>query len=338
MLILSLCVAVGLLMPFQTAINSRLRRSLGSPFVASFVSFAVGTLGLVLVLLALRGPASIGEAFHSAAGAPWWQWIGGVLGVILLTMNIFAFSHLGGVETALWPILGSVVSALAIDSFALLGSEHRPLTMMRGIGALVVLLGVSAASGIGTNRGLDVRDVRPRNPLSTWAWRIGAFVAGLGSAVQGVANGQLGLRIGDSLPAALVSFLVGTASIGLIALLAPLVSRSSADEGGRARIDEAGARTGRRQMNPGSVTARLRGPAWMWIGGLLGAVFVTMMAYAVPKIGAGPANVASVGGLSLASLAVDRFGLFEAPRKPIGPIQVLGVGLVLIGMMAVQLG
>lgn len=337
MLILSLCVAVGLLMPFQTAINSRLRRSLGSPFVASFASFAVGTLGLVLVLLALRGPASIGGAFHSAAGAPWWQWIGGILGVILLTMNIFAFSHLGGVETALWPILGSVVSALMIDGFALLGSEYRPFTPMRGLGALVVLLGVSAASGIGTNRGLDVRDVRPRNPLTTWAWRIGAFVAGLGSALQGVVNGRLGLRIGDSLSAALISFLVGTASIGLIAFVASLASRFSADEA-VARIDEAGARSGMRETSRGAWRARLRGPAWMWIGGLLGAVFVAMMAYAVPKIGAGPANVASVGGLSLASLAVDRFGLFEAPRKPIGLIQVLGVGLVLLGMMGVQFG
>lgn len=332
-----LCVAVGLFMPFQTAINSRLRRSLGSPFLASFASFLVGTLGLLLALLVVMGPASIGGAFYAAAGAPWWQWIGGVLGVILLTMNILAFSHLGGVETALWPILGSVVSALVIDAFALLGSEQRPFSLVRGLGAFVVLLGVSAASGIGRNRGLDVRDVRAKNPLTTWAWRIGAFVAGLGSALQGVVNGQLGLRIGDPLPAALISFLVGTASIGLIALIASLASGFSGDEAGT-RIGEAEARSGKREASTGAWTARLRGPAWMWVGGLLGAVFVAMMAYAVPRIGAGPANVASVGGLSLASLAVDRFGLFEAPRKPIGPVQVLGVALVLIGMMAVQLG
>ena len=55
MLFLFARTAVGFLMPLQTAINSRLRRSIGSPFGASLVSFAVGTFVLVAVVLALLG-------------------------------------------------------------------------------------------------------------------------------------------------------------------------------------------------------------------------------------------------------------------------------------------
>ncbi len=41
----------GLLSPIQTSINSQLRLTVGSPFVASFISFLVGTTLLTLVCL-----------------------------------------------------------------------------------------------------------------------------------------------------------------------------------------------------------------------------------------------------------------------------------------------
>ncbi|MHA2788230.1 DMT family transporter [Corynebacterium sp. S7] len=41
-------VGIGALMPIQTSVNNRLRMSVGSPLMASFISFLVGTIALVV--------------------------------------------------------------------------------------------------------------------------------------------------------------------------------------------------------------------------------------------------------------------------------------------------
>jgi Uncharacterized protein conserved in bacteria len=46
-------VAIGIGLPIQTSINSRLRRSVGTPFLASLISFTIGTLFLAVTTLAI---------------------------------------------------------------------------------------------------------------------------------------------------------------------------------------------------------------------------------------------------------------------------------------------
>ena len=55
MLYLLLIFLLGVLTPVQTAANSRLRMSVGSPLVASLVSFSVGTLYLVVATIIQKG-------------------------------------------------------------------------------------------------------------------------------------------------------------------------------------------------------------------------------------------------------------------------------------------
>jgi len=86
--------STGAMLPFQFGINSVLARYVDGAARASLVSFVVGTLSLlVAVLVFFRGVPS-GEKL---ASAPWWVWVGGVLG---------AFYVLGSVVTA--PKLGAV--------------------------------------------------------------------------------------------------------------------------------------------------------------------------------------------------------------------------------------
>ncbi|MDN6126400.1 MAG: DMT family transporter, partial [Lactiplantibacillus plantarum] len=51
MLAILVGLAIGIGLPMQTSINSRLRNSVGSPFGASLISFAVGTLFLAIMTL-----------------------------------------------------------------------------------------------------------------------------------------------------------------------------------------------------------------------------------------------------------------------------------------------
>ena len=74
MLPITIGIVIGLILSLQTAVNSRLRGFIGSPYQASFVSFTVGTLFLAIVMLASH--ESLGVSGQMFATEPWWIWIG----------------------------------------------------------------------------------------------------------------------------------------------------------------------------------------------------------------------------------------------------------------------
>lgn len=94
----------GVCIACQSAVNARLRLHLGFAFLTSFVSFLVGLIFLVGLSLGFGSPLWFDKATVSAV--PWWAWCGGVLGTVGLTANVLIFPKLGGVQTAVMPILG----------------------------------------------------------------------------------------------------------------------------------------------------------------------------------------------------------------------------------------
>jgi transporter family-2 protein len=126
-------------------------------------------------------------------------------------------------------------------------------------------------------------------------------------AVQAPINAGLGRATGG-LPAALVSFGVGTLALAAIVVL-------SGKAGGL-----------------GSAT----GVSWYYLlGGLLGAIYVTNALIAVSVIGAGGVAAATVTGQLTMSVAIDRLGLFGLDQVPLSAGRVVGVGLLLAGTVLV---
>src|SRR6185436_2519052 len=119
------------------------------------------------------------------------------------------------------------------------------------------------------------------------------LTAGAGGliALQAPINAGLGRATGG-LPAAFVSFLIGTIALGAIVVL-------SGKAGG---LDSA-------------FDVR-----WYYlVGGLLGAVYVTNALIAIDVIGAGGVAALTVTAQLVASLAIDRFGLFGLDQISLGP-------------------
>ena len=74
MLWILLGILAGLVLPIQTLVNTRLRASTGTPFSSSMISFAVGTVTLLIVATAITGgDYGIAQAFDE----PLWIWFGG---------------------------------------------------------------------------------------------------------------------------------------------------------------------------------------------------------------------------------------------------------------------
>ncbi|NLF91614.1 MAG: DMT family transporter [Corynebacterium marinum] len=305
-------ILVGLVMPVQTNANSRLRLSVGSPFLASLVSFTVGFLTLLAAARLLDGrlpdPAL-------TAGRPAWLWSGGLLGVVVLTGNIFLFPRLGSVQTVVLPVTGQVIMGLLIDHFGWFNAPQAALGATRILGALLLVSGVLGAIGLADAllRRDRVVGTGSSAGLSLWAWRFAGVVFGMFSATQTAVNGQLGVVLGTATGAALVSFTVGVS----VLLLIVLGTRAKWGLGVPAGMD--------------------RNPWWMWIGGFLGAAFVFGNAFLSPVIGTGLTVMTILLGMMAGSLLIDHFGLLGARRKPTTLLQALGLACMVAGVAVIRL-
>ena len=320
-------VLIGLALPLQTTVNTRLRRSVGSPFLASFLSFAVGTLTLLVTALLIDG--GLPDASPAAALPPW-IWAGGLLGVVMLTTNILIFPHLGSIQTVVLPIAGQVLAGLAIDHFGLFESTRAPLTASRALGAGLLVVGVLGAIGVADavhNRSAVTRaTVRAPGTVTgrrggpgrqrgagLWGWRALGLVAGMGGAAQTAINGRLGVELGSAVGAALISFAIGVTTLLLIVVATRTPWRLE-------RID------GR------------RGPWWMWIGGCLGAAVVCGNAFLAPILGTGLTVMVTQVGMIGGGLLIDQLGLLGAPRRPATALQVMGVLVMVAGVGVIRFG
>lgn len=292
-------IIAGLVLPVQTLVNTRLRASTGTPFSSSLISFAVGTVTLLVIATAITGGTfGISQAF----GEPLWIWFGGLLGVVALTGNILLFPHLGAVQTVVLPIAGQIMMGVVIDHFRFFDSPASPLTIVRAVGALVTLGGVIAiVAGPGAPTKRDDRT------MALWLWRLAGFIFGCFTASQSAINGHLGQITGSPVSAALVSFTIGVSAL----IVLNIVLRW------RPRIERPNGEAN---------------PWWMWVGGVLGALFVLGNAALVPQIGTGLTVVATLLGSMLGSLLIDHMRGTRVQLR-----QVVGIAVILIGVVLIRL-
>jgi len=78
-------------------------------------------------------------------------------------------------------------------------------------------------------------------------------------------------------------------------------------------------------------------PWWGWLSGLVGATYVTAVFSLIPEIGAAATIALTVGGQQIASVFVDRHGLFRLPRRPVSGLRLAAVGALLTGVALIQL-
>jgi bacterial/archaeal transporter family-2 protein len=130
----------GAMLPFQFGINAQLAEWLGSPVRATFVSFAVGTLVLLAVTIAaFRDWPSTGRV----SDAPWWVWIGGLLGAFYVLGSVVTAPKLGAATLVAMILAGQAIASLLVDHFGWVGFEENPVTPGRLVGMGLVAAGVA---------------------------------------------------------------------------------------------------------------------------------------------------------------------------------------------------
>jgi transporter family-2 protein len=130
-------------------------------------------------------------------------------------------------------------------------------------------------------------------------------------ALQAPTNAMLAKAGGSPVLAALISFAVGTVALFLVWL--PSGNRPSAQ-----------------------AFAGL--PWYAWLGGLYGATYVAIAAYAAPKIGLASLITIGIAGQITMAMWLDHVGALGLPKEPVSLIRVAGAVLVLAGVVLVRRG
>ena len=138
--LLLLAVVVGFLLPVQTGANAELRTYIGHPLATALVSFGVGTVGLLITVLSLRIPVPLAEAWSQSA---WWQWTGGLIGSIYIAAVVVLAPRLGAGTLIAAVVGGQMVASIVLDHFGWVGFPVHPVSVVRLLGAALVILGVA---------------------------------------------------------------------------------------------------------------------------------------------------------------------------------------------------
>lgn len=142
-------------------------------------------------------------------------------------------------------------------------------------------------------------------------------------AVQSRVNGDLGNRLGDGIPAALISFGSGLVMLLIACALVPRIRRSLGNVWRTIRTPAGPAGDGRQRP--------LRW--WQCIGGIAGAFLVATQSITVAVIGVAVFTVAVVAGQAVSSLVVDRLGFGPAGPQPYTTLRVVGAVVALFAVV-----
>ncbi|HEY4530076.1 MAG TPA: DMT family transporter [Luteimonas sp.] len=144
--------------------------------------------------------------------------------------------------------------------------------------------------------------------MNPWLAMLAIVAIGAIIPLQGLVNARLATALHGPVMAAFVSFLVGSVVLGTWLL----VSRTPW----------------------GSAAPDARFPAWIWIGGLLGAIYVAVFTLLIPRVGAAAAICLAVLGQVVSSMLLDHFGVLQVQR-PVDWTRAAGALLVLLGVLLV---
>lgn len=132
-------LAAGAMMPTQAATNNKMAEAVGSPVLAAFLSFLVGTIALLVYAVATgEGIANIA----SARTAPAIAWAGGLLGAFFVTSAVILVPRLGVAMTFSLIIAGQMLVTIVIDHFGLLGVAVKEVSLARVAGIILITAGV----------------------------------------------------------------------------------------------------------------------------------------------------------------------------------------------------
>ena len=137
---LIIALAAGVALATQSAINTQLAKAMsGEAVIATFISFAVGTILLFFIAWV---KTDLWGNLSAIPSQPWWKLIGGILGAIVVFTTVLLAPKLGITAMLFFIIVGQLITAATIDHFGLIGMPIREVNITKFIGLIIVAFGL----------------------------------------------------------------------------------------------------------------------------------------------------------------------------------------------------
>ncbi|MBN9213556.1 MULTISPECIES: DMT family transporter [unclassified Microbacterium] len=262
-------VLVGVLTAIQARINGQLGLRLDDGFTAAVISFGSGLVVLIVLSALLPAGRRGFRALASGVRArtiPWWMLAGGAAGAFTVETQGLAVAIIGVSLFTVGVVAGQTLSGLVLDRIGYGPAGVVAVTMPRVAGGGLAL----AAVAISLQGG-----VLERVP---WWMLVMPVIAGAGIAWQQATNGRLRQRVGTPLTATLVNFIGGTAILLAVAVIHTVIA--------------------------GPPAAYPTDP-WLYLGGVVGVVYIFMSAALVVHTGVLLLGLGAVAGQLVTAFALD---------------------------------
>ena len=137
---LIIALAAGVALATQSAINTQLAKAMsGEAVIATFISFAVGTIVLFFIAWV---KTDLWGNLSAIPSQPWWKLIGGILGAVVVFTTVLLAPKLGITAMLFFIIVGQLITAATIDHFGLIGMPIREVNITKLIGLIIVAFGL----------------------------------------------------------------------------------------------------------------------------------------------------------------------------------------------------
>lgn len=294
-LLLVVAFATGVGVALQSRINGELGQKLGDGFFAAIISFGSGFVILAIAALFWRpGQRGIGRvaAAVRTRSIPWWYLVGGSAGAFFVLTQSLVVGLVGVALFTVGVVAGQTVSSLLIDRRGLGTMAAKPVTWQRLVGAIVALLAVVLAASS-----------ELRGDLPFWVL-IFPFVAGLGVGGQGAVNGQVRAVAGSAFTATFGNFVVGATLLLVAAVIHTAIV---------------------------GWPARFPPMPWLYLGGIVGIVFIAAQTIIVRTTGVLLMGLAVLSGQLVTAVVFDLVAPVQS--HAIAPLTIVGAALTLAAVV-----
>ncbi|WP_308799061.1 DMT family transporter [Agromyces silvae] len=299
-----LAVAIAVLCGAGTAVQSRingeLARELGDPYTTAAISFGSG-LVILLITLAVWRPGRVGfgklRVQLRERRILWWMLFGGLAGAYFVTTQGLSAGVLGVAVFTVAIVAGQTIGGLVFDLIGLGPGGRRPVTATRLTGALLALAAIGwAVSG----------QLAHEVPLLLMLL---PFAAGVGAAWQQAVNGRVRAAADSALTSTALNFIVGTTALVIVMFV-------------HAGIE--------------GFPAEFPTEPWLYLGGLMGCLFIAGQAIVVRIIGVLVLALAGVAGQLTAALALDLLAPTHGRVVDAATIGGTALALIAVGVASIS--
>lgn len=128
-------IFIGFLVSFMILFNGTLAQYFGN-LTSLVILHSVGLLSISLYLLIKKETIKINRTI------PFYLFLGGALGVVLVSFNNICFSNIGISLTISLGLFGQTVMSLLVDHFGLFHMKKHPFKFKKIIGITLIFIGI----------------------------------------------------------------------------------------------------------------------------------------------------------------------------------------------------